>query len=175
MSALFGVVGLVTPLRKMAACGRVLRLLVVLFISGSICSARAVKPAPGDGDNPADISERARNPAGEARAADGAPAGRRSGGSGWRLAEEEACREDVSRICPKHSWNNNLAVLECLQDRKDVRTCFYTQRPRFKPQITHHHRSNSALQQHTSGPAASPCVSATLTSYRSYKVCRYGR
>ncbi|XP_077078631.1 Golgi apparatus protein 1 isoform X2 [Siphateles boraxobius] len=103
----------------MAACGRVLRLLLVLFISGSISSAREVKPALGDGDNPADIDERARNPAGEARAADGAPAGRRSGGSGWRLAEEEACREDVSRICPKHSWNNNLAVLECLQDRKD--------------------------------------------------------
>ncbi|KAK7122114.1 hypothetical protein R3I93_023051 [Phoxinus phoxinus] len=103
----------------MAACGRVLRLLLVLFISGSICSARGAKPAPGDGDNAADISERARNPAGEARAADAPPAGRRSGGSGWRLAEEEACREDVSRICPKHSWNNNLAVLECLQDRKD--------------------------------------------------------
>ncbi|XP_039530528.1 Golgi apparatus protein 1 isoform X1 [Pimephales promelas] len=101
----------------MAACGRVLRLLLVLFISGSICSAREGKPALGDGDIPAGISERARNPAGDAKAADGPQAGRRS--SGWRLAEEEACREDVSRICPKHSWNNNLAVLECLQDRKD--------------------------------------------------------
>lgn len=124
MSALFGVVGLVTRLRKMAACGRVLRLLLVLFISGSICSARGAKPVAVDTDNAADNSERARNPAAEARAADGPPAGRRSGGSGWRLAEEEACREDVSRICPKHSWNNNLAVLECLQDRKDVRPCF---------------------------------------------------
>uniref|UniRef100_A0A673GYC4 Golgi apparatus protein 1 n=1 Tax=Sinocyclocheilus rhinocerous TaxID=307959 RepID=A0A673GYC4_9TELE len=60
-----------------------------------------------------------KNAAGEGKAAapDGASSVRRSGG--WKLAEEAACREDVSRICPKHSWNNNLAVLECLQDRKD--------------------------------------------------------
>ncbi|XP_062861293.1 Golgi apparatus protein 1b [Trichomycterus rosablanca] len=37
----------------------------------------------------------------------------------WKLAEEEACREDIIRLCPKHTWNNNLAVLECLQDRKE--------------------------------------------------------
>ena len=42
--------------------------------------------------------------------------------SGWKLAEEEACREDLSRLCPKHTWTNNLAVLECLQDRKEVRS-----------------------------------------------------
>lgn len=40
--------------------------------------------------------------------------------SGWKLAEEEACREDLSRLCPKHTWTNNLAVLECLQDRREV-------------------------------------------------------
>ena len=40
--------------------------------------------------------------------------------TGWKLAEEEACREDLSRLCPKHTWTNNLAVLECLQDRKEV-------------------------------------------------------
>ncbi|GAA6068902.1 Golgi apparatus protein 1b [Tachysurus ichikawai] len=39
----------------------------------------------------------------------------------WKLAEEEACRDDVSRLCPKHTWSNNLAVLECLQDRNEVR------------------------------------------------------
>ncbi|XP_059927619.1 Golgi apparatus protein 1-like isoform X1 [Gadus macrocephalus] len=39
--------------------------------------------------------------------------------TGWKLAEEEACREDLSRLCPKHTWTNNLAVLECLQDRKE--------------------------------------------------------
>ncbi|TSL75299.1 Golgi apparatus protein 1 [Bagarius yarrelli] len=37
----------------------------------------------------------------------------------WKLAEEEACRDDVSRLCPKHTWSNNLAVLECLQDRNE--------------------------------------------------------
>uniref|UniRef100_A0A3P9LXY1 Golgi apparatus protein 1 n=1 Tax=Oryzias latipes TaxID=8090 RepID=A0A3P9LXY1_ORYLA len=40
--------------------------------------------------------------------------------SGWKLAEEEACREDLSRLCPKHTWTNNLAVLECLQDRREL-------------------------------------------------------
>ncbi|KAK3549021.1 hypothetical protein QTP70_025094 [Hemibagrus guttatus] len=37
----------------------------------------------------------------------------------WKLAEEEACRDDVSRLCPKHTWTNNLAVLECLQDKNE--------------------------------------------------------
>uniref|UniRef100_A0A8C2IP22 Golgi apparatus protein 1 n=1 Tax=Cyprinus carpio TaxID=7962 RepID=A0A8C2IP22_CYPCA len=102
----------------MAACGRVQRLLLLMFISGWMSSALEGKP---DTENAADNPERGRNGAGEGKAAapDGASAGRRSGG--WKLAEEAACREDVSRNCPKHSWNNNLAVLECLQDRKDVR------------------------------------------------------
>uniref|UniRef100_A0A674K081 Uncharacterized protein n=1 Tax=Terrapene triunguis TaxID=2587831 RepID=A0A674K081_9SAUR len=39
---------------------------------------------------------------------------------GWKLADEPACREDVTRVCPKHSWANNLAVLECLQDVREV-------------------------------------------------------
>lgn len=46
------------------------------------------------------------------------PPRRRS--TGWKLAEEAVCREDVTRLCPKHSWTNNLSVLECLQDRKEV-------------------------------------------------------
>lgn len=94
------------------------RLLLLIFISGWMSSAHGGKP---DTENAADNPERGRNAAGEVKAAalDGASAVRRSGG--WKLAEEAACREDVSRICPKHSWNNNLAVLECLQDRKDVR------------------------------------------------------
>ncbi|XP_029697019.1 Golgi apparatus protein 1 isoform X2 [Takifugu rubripes] len=45
------------------------------------------------------------------------PPRRRS--TGWKLAEEAVCREDVTRLCPKHSWTNNLSVLECLQDRKE--------------------------------------------------------
>uniref|UniRef100_A0A671NWL9 Golgi apparatus protein 1 n=1 Tax=Sinocyclocheilus anshuiensis TaxID=1608454 RepID=A0A671NWL9_9TELE len=100
----------------MAACRRVQRLLLLIFISGWMSNALEGK---SDTENAAENPERGRNAAGEGKAAalDGASAARRSGG--WKLAEEAACREDVSRICPKHSWNNNLAVLECLQDRKD--------------------------------------------------------
>uniref|UniRef100_A0ACB8EA34 Uncharacterized protein n=1 Tax=Sphaerodactylus townsendi TaxID=933632 RepID=A0ACB8EA34_9SAUR len=43
-----------------------------------------------------------------------------SPGGGWKLADEPACREDVTRVCPKHSWANNLAVLECLQDVREL-------------------------------------------------------
>ncbi|KAL0968109.1 hypothetical protein UPYG_G00262520 [Umbra pygmaea] len=39
--------------------------------------------------------------------------------SGWKLVEEAACREDLTRLCPKNFWNNNLALLECLQDKKE--------------------------------------------------------
>ncbi|XP_016388159.1 Golgi apparatus protein 1-like [Sinocyclocheilus rhinocerous] len=100
----------------MAACRRVQRLLLLMLICGWIGSAHGGKL---DTENAADNAERGKNAAGEGKAAapDGASSVRRSGG--WKLAEEAACREDVSRICPKHSWNNNLAVLECLQDRKD--------------------------------------------------------
>ncbi|KAL2762147.1 Golgi apparatus protein 1 isoform 3 precursor [Daubentonia madagascariensis] len=55
----------------------------------------------------------------------GGPPARRGGagpggaGGGWKLAEEESCREDVTRVCPKHTWSNNLAVLECLQDVRE--------------------------------------------------------
>uniref|UniRef100_A0A672JV33 Golgi apparatus protein 1 n=1 Tax=Sinocyclocheilus grahami TaxID=75366 RepID=A0A672JV33_SINGR len=100
----------------MAACRRVQRLLLLMFICGWIGSAHGGK---SDTENAAENAERGKNGAGEGKAAapDGASSVRRSGG--WKLAEEAACREDVSRICPKHAWNNNLAVLECLQDRKD--------------------------------------------------------
>lgn len=40
--------------------------------------------------------------------------------TGWKLAEEAVCREDVIRLCSKHTLSNNLSVLECLQDRKEV-------------------------------------------------------
>ncbi|TRY85806.1 hypothetical protein DNTS_011855 [Danionella cerebrum] len=88
----------------MAACRRVQRPLLLILISGCICSAAAINPANGNTENTAEIVQRGKSAA-------------TSGG--WKLAEEAACREDVSRVCPKHSWNNNLAVLECLQDRKD--------------------------------------------------------
>uniref|UniRef100_A0A096MG29 Golgi apparatus protein 1 n=1 Tax=Poecilia formosa TaxID=48698 RepID=A0A096MG29_POEFO len=51
-------------------------------------------------------------------AAAGASQPRRA--SGWKLAEEAACREDLTRLCPKQTWSNNLAVLECLQDRREM-------------------------------------------------------
>ncbi|XP_069757261.1 Golgi apparatus protein 1 isoform X2 [Narcine bancroftii] len=38
----------------------------------------------------------------------------------WRISEDPACREDVVRLCPKHTWQNNFAVLECLQDLREV-------------------------------------------------------
>ncbi|KAK5866812.1 hypothetical protein PBY51_011357 [Eleginops maclovinus] len=49
----------------------------------------------------------------------GASLPRRRSSTGWKLSEEGVCREDLTRLCPKHSWNNNLAVLECLQDKKE--------------------------------------------------------
>ncbi|MEQ2224351.1 glycogenin glucosyltransferase glg1 [Ilyodon furcidens] len=61
---------------------------------------------------------RAVDPLGkDAPVAAGASQPRRA--SGWKLAEEEACREDLTRLCPKQTWTNNLAVLECLQDRRE--------------------------------------------------------
>uniref|UniRef100_A0A8C2WML0 Golgi apparatus protein 1 n=1 Tax=Cyclopterus lumpus TaxID=8103 RepID=A0A8C2WML0_CYCLU len=42
--------------------------------------------------------------------------------TGWKLSEEEACQGDLTRLCPKHTWTNNLAVLECLQDRRETLT-----------------------------------------------------
>ncbi|XP_048402447.1 Golgi apparatus protein 1 isoform X1 [Stegostoma tigrinum] len=38
----------------------------------------------------------------------------------WRLSEDPMCHEDVVRLCPKHTWQNNFAVLECLQDVREV-------------------------------------------------------
>ncbi|XP_078400178.1 Golgi apparatus protein 1 isoform X1 [Cetorhinus maximus] len=38
----------------------------------------------------------------------------------WRISEEPVCHEDVVRLCPKHTWQNNFAVLECLQDLREV-------------------------------------------------------
>ncbi|XP_042196349.1 Golgi apparatus protein 1-like [Callorhinchus milii] len=38
----------------------------------------------------------------------------------WRISEDALCREDVARLCPKHTWQNNFVVLECLQDVREV-------------------------------------------------------
>ncbi|KAG9460675.1 hypothetical protein GDO78_020245, partial [Eleutherodactylus coqui] len=92
----------------MAACGRV-RLWCGLAVSAAL--ALLVCPAVGaEGAAPeaADKAVAAQPAASQPRRL-----------PGIRLIEEEACREDISRICPKNSWNNNLAVLECLQDVRE--------------------------------------------------------
>ncbi|CAN0329147.1 Golgi apparatus protein 1 [Lampetra fluviatilis] len=41
-------------------------------------------------------------------------------GPAWKIAEEAACTDDVKHLCPKNTWGNNFAVLECLQDNPEV-------------------------------------------------------
>lgn len=90
--------------------------LLSLCGSGSVLGLKAAS-GPADAANPPGL--RAADPPGrDAPVPAGASAPRRA--SGWKLAEEEACREDLTRLCPKHTWTNNLALLECLQDRREV-------------------------------------------------------
>lgn len=105
----------------MAACRRVQLLLLLISVTVCLRSTQGAKSPSVHADvNAGDNVNDVRN-AGGALAEPKAAQSRRSS-AGWRLAEDEACREDVTRLCSKHSWNNNLAVLECLQDRKEVRT-----------------------------------------------------
>ncbi|GLD61701.1 Golgi apparatus protein 1-like isoform X1 [Lates japonicus] len=112
----------------MADCIRVPLLLLLM------CILSSVHPIRGDhvgADIIAANAEKLQNLAGgPAPAALNPAAAERNPGAGaslprrrsagWKLAEEAVCREDLTRLCPKHSWNNNLAVLECLQDKKEV-------------------------------------------------------
>ncbi|KAF0042761.1 hypothetical protein F2P81_004098 [Scophthalmus maximus] len=100
-----------------------LLLLPILCVCG-VGSVLGLKAAGGPAEPPDPPAIRAADPpvkgapaAAAAAAAAGASQPRRA--SGWRLSEEEACREDLTRLCPKHTWTNNLAVLECLQDRRE--------------------------------------------------------
>uniref|UniRef100_A0A672FRV2 Golgi apparatus protein 1 n=1 Tax=Salarias fasciatus TaxID=181472 RepID=A0A672FRV2_SALFA len=112
---------------KMADCIRVPLLLLL------VCVLSSVRPTRAENNNapklPVNANEQ-QNPAGGPGPAAGlaAAADRNQGAgasllrrrsAGWKLAEEAVCRDDLTRLCPKHSWNNNLAVLECLQDRKE--------------------------------------------------------
>ncbi|XP_039652090.1 Golgi apparatus protein 1-like [Perca fluviatilis] len=92
---------------------------------GSVLGLKAVSgpaelPNPPNPPNPP-VLRAVNPPAKDAPAAAAAAAGasqpRRA--TSWKLSEEAACREDLSRLCPKHTWSNNLAVLECLQDRRE--------------------------------------------------------
>ncbi|KAM9817200.1 Golgi apparatus protein 1-like [Neosynchiropus ocellatus] len=98
-------------------------LLLLLFLSTSgFGTVLSLKPASGPAEPPNPPVVRAAEAAAKDApaappAAAGASQARRA--PGWKLSEEEACREDLTRLCPKHTWSNNLAVLECLQDRKE--------------------------------------------------------
>ncbi|KAG5839255.1 hypothetical protein ANANG_G00203110 [Anguilla anguilla] len=108
----------------MAACRRVQLLLLLMSVSIYVCRVRGAK-SQGNGNLNVNVPSNngvpqfpgAMAPAGNPVQAAGASQPRRA--TGWKLAEEEACREDLTRLCPKHTWNNNLAVLECLQDKKE--------------------------------------------------------
>ncbi|KAK0142573.1 Golgi apparatus protein 1 [Merluccius polli] len=83
----------------------------------------AAPGAPGPGRPGLGRPGPGRQGAPAAAAADGSPAAAasppRRRAAPWKLSDEAACREDLTRLCPRHSWPNNLAVLECLQDRKE--------------------------------------------------------
>lgn len=110
---------------KMATYSRS-QLCMLLLSAVSLCgfaSVVALKAASGPADAPNQTGLKAAEPPAKdapvaAAAAAGASQPRRA--SGWKLSEEEACRGDLTRLCPKHTWTNNLAVLECLQDRREV-------------------------------------------------------
>lgn len=113
---------------KMADCIRVP--LLLLFM----CILSFVRPIRVENSNVAKLVAKAdnpQNPVGGPGPAPVNPGGAeknlaagasllRKRSAGWKLAEEAACREDLTRLCPKHSWSNNLSVLECLQDKKEV-------------------------------------------------------
>lgn len=113
---------------KMADCIRVPLLLLLM------CALSFVHPIRGENSIVAKLAAKADNPQnpaggpGPAAANPGAAEKNLGAGAsllrkrstGWKLAEEAVCREDLTRLCPKHSWNNNLSVLECLQDKKEV-------------------------------------------------------
>ncbi|TRY58337.1 hypothetical protein DNTS_031780 [Danionella cerebrum] len=107
----------------MAACKRMQQpLLLSIFVF--LLPALAFKPQPAFGNvhPPAgavhqQLKAAILNPGSNPAAVSSGSQSRRS--SGWKLAEEQACRDDVTRLCPKHTWTNNLSVLECLQDKRE--------------------------------------------------------
>lgn len=112
---------------KMAPCGRVrsrcpgpaLLLLLALAARPALAGPPAAALQAGPGLNAA--GQPAQGAAPGAAGPRGARGGGGGSGGGWKLSEEAVCREDVVRLCSKHSWANNLAVLECLQDVREVR------------------------------------------------------
>ncbi|XP_060779242.1 Golgi apparatus protein 1b isoform X3 [Neoarius graeffei] len=107
------------------SCSGRARSLLRLFLWQCVFAAAALGVKPGANGNfhppppPAvvPVNRQLKLGAGSPVNVGGGGVSRRAGG--WKLAEEAACRDDANRLCPKHSWSNNLAVLECLQDRKE--------------------------------------------------------
>uniref|UniRef100_I3K5Q2 Golgi apparatus protein 1 n=1 Tax=Oreochromis niloticus TaxID=8128 RepID=I3K5Q2_ORENI len=92
----------------------------LLLLLSSVClcgfgSVHGLKAASGPAElhNPL-VLRPADPPAKDAPAAAAAGASQPRRATGWKLSEEEACREDLTRLCPKHTWTNNLAVLESI-------------------------------------------------------------
>lgn len=108
---------------KMAAYSHSQLLLLLLLLSVCLCgfgSVLGLKPASGPAEPPNPPVLRAADPPARDAPAAAAGASQPRRATGWKLSEEEACREDLTRLCPKHTWTNNLAVLECLQDHREV-------------------------------------------------------
>uniref|UniRef100_A0A672PJS1 Golgi apparatus protein 1 n=1 Tax=Sinocyclocheilus grahami TaxID=75366 RepID=A0A672PJS1_SINGR len=108
----------------MAECGRVQQQLLLLSLW--LLTVQALKPLPGFGNvrpPAAAMHQQFRaalpNPGNNAAAPAASSGSQSRRTTGWKLAEEQACRDDVTRLCPKHTWTNNLSVLECLQDKKE--------------------------------------------------------
>lgn len=123
---------------KMAACSR--SQLLLLLLSVCLCGFGPVlglKPASGPAEPPNPPVLRAADPPARDAPAAAAGASQPRRATGWKLSEEEACREDLTRLCPKHTWTNNLAVLECLQDHREVSGG----RPGVTPSVVHIHIS----------------------------------
>ncbi|XP_048885953.1 Golgi apparatus protein 1b isoform X2 [Brienomyrus brachyistius] len=95
----------------MAACRRVHLILLLMSFTACLFSTADQRQQNGNGNSRGILQP----PVGGNLP--GVSQSRRA--AGWKLAEEEACREDMARLCSRNTWNNNLAVLECLQDRKD--------------------------------------------------------
>lgn len=108
----------------MAPCGRVRSrcpgpaLLLLLALAARPAAGGPPPAGPAGG---ASLGLGGQQAVGPGAAGPRVPRGGGGSGSGWKLSEEAVCREDVVRLCSKHSWANNLAVLECLQDVREVR------------------------------------------------------
>lgn len=110
---------------KMADCIRVPLLLLLMCILSFVHPNRGeINKLNANGDNiqnpPGGPGPAPVIPGALERSLGGGASLPRRRSTGWKLSEEAVCRDDLTRLCPKNSWNNNLSVLECLQDKKEV-------------------------------------------------------